>query len=480
MKAKKWACIATAAVMTASLAAIFAGCGDTDADKLTVTWYNGRNELKKEEVESGAKVTDWTPTRDGYEFKGWYEEASLSTKFDFNKAITENTSIYSSWLKTEYVADSNEYYAIGTGAGTLKDSGWSHAPESAALHFTKNEAVTNANEYTVELSMYAGDRFQITPGSWSTGRAGIGNFEGVEYADFEVGQNPYKPDVAGTAADQDYAVVKNDKGEVVFHGGNENGDAATNWNIIVTEGHDGKYKFTYHTYPGQEGNNYITWELKEALQPMAETHKMYLVGTYKENVSDWQDPATDRIYFNKNEDGTFSYFLTVTSAMFPSWGDGEHAEVKIKNEISGSDYGDNGGSANIKLGEGTWCITYNPDGNKVAYAKCDYYVVGTFLDGTNAVNFSVKDGVTPKLTTADNGATYTVTFTAEDVTGNSAYSWMKDQNKPGVCAIKVVFGCDLGIKDWFADNAHNGDNFYLTAGEHTVTLTVDGGAVTVS
>lgn len=479
MKAKKWACIATAAVMTASLAAIFAGCGDADADKLTVTWYDSRKVLDTTEVKSGDKVTEWTPEKDGYEFKGWYAEASLTTKFDFNKAITENTSVYSSWLKTEYVEDTNTYYAIGTGAGTLKDSNWVHSPESKTLYLTKNDKVTNANEYTIKLTMYAGDRFQIAPGSWTVGRAGIGNIEGAEYADFAEGVNPYNPEGSGTAADKDYAVVKNDKGEVVFHGGNENDDASTNWNIIVTEGHDGVYIFTYHTYPGQEGNNYITWELDDPLDPLTETHKMYLVGTYNtEDASTWQDPATDRIYFNKNENGTFSYFLTVTSDMYPTWGDGAHAEFKIKNEIGGADYGVDGGSANIQLEAGTWCITYNPDGNKVAFAKCEYYVVGTFLDGTNAVNFAVKDGVTPKLTTSDDGATYTVTFTAVDVTANSAYSWMTEQGKDGVCAVKVVYGCELGIKDWYS--AAGGDNFYLSAGEHTVTLTVDGGAVTVS
>lgn len=482
MKAKKWACIATAAVMTASLAAIFAGCGDEDADKLTVTWYQGREVLKTEKVESGSKLTEWTPTRDGYEFKGWYAEQSLSTKFDFSKEIKENTEVYSSWLKAEYVPDTNTYYLIGTGAGTMKDSNWSHAPTAEDLKFVKNAEVTTANEFTVTISMYAGDRFQITPGSWSTGRAGIGNIEGVEYADFAEGENPYKPDNSGTAADQDYAVVKNSKGEVVFHGGNENGDAFTNWNIVLTEGHDGKYKFTYHTYPGQEGNNYITWELVEALEPLKETHKMYLVGTLNaEDPSTWQDPAENKMYLKKNEDGTFSIFVTVTEANYPTWG-GEKKDsafVKVKNEIDGIDYGiGEKGKDNIALTEGTWCITYNPEGNVVKYAKCEYYVVGTFLDGTNQVNFAVKDGVTPKMTTADDGATYTATVTATDVT--NSYTWIKNENKPGVFAIKVVFGCELGIKDWFADNDNKGDNFYLAAGEHTVTLTVNGGKVTVS
>lgn len=484
MKAKKWACIATAAVMTASLAAIFAGCGDEDADKLTVTWYDNRTVIKTDKVDSGTKLTEWTPTKDGYEFKGWYAEASLTTKFDFNKTITENTEVYSNWLKAEYVADTNTYYVIGTGAGSLKNSNWSHAPTAEDLKFVKNAEVTTANEFTVTISMYAGDRFQITPGSWSTGRAGIGNIEGVEYADFEEGENPYIPDSAGTAADQDYAVVKNSKGEVVFHGGNENGDASTNWNIVLTEGHDGKYKFTYHTYPGQEGNNYITWELVEALEPLKETHKMYLVGTHAEGNKEWGvDDSTYKAdwYMNKNTDGTFSIFVTIDDTMFPSWGDGEHAYVKVKNEIGGSDYGVDGGKDNIALTEGTWCITYNPEGNVVKYAKCGYYITGTFLDSEgNAVNESVKIGVTPEMTTTDNGATYTAKVTAVDVTSNGSYSWIANEGKPGVFAIQVSFGCELGIKEKYKDKDNGGDNFYLAAGEHTVTFTVATGKVTVS
>lgn len=467
MKAKKWACIATAAVMTASLAAIFAGCGEEDAKKLTVTWYDGRAVLKTDNVESGTKVTDWTPTKDGYEFKGWYAEASKSTKFDFTKAITEDTSVYSDWLKMEYVEDTNTYYAIGTGAGTMKASNWVHSPESKDLYFTKNDKVTNANEYTIELALYAGDRFQIAPGGWTVGRAGIGNIEGVEYADFAEGQNPYKPDVAGTAADKDYAIVKNDKGEVVFHGGNENNDASTNWNIVVTEGHDGVYIFTYHTYPGQEGNNYITWKLDDTktLEPITETHKMHIIG----GMNGWDNAHPENLIAMKKDGSVWTGFFTTE----------EEVEFKVFNSINGDWIGNP--SDNFKAeAAGTYCVSYSEDTNKATFAKCEYYVVGTFLDGTNAVNFCVKDGVTPKMATSDDGATYTVTFTAADVTGNNAFSWMTEQSKPGVCAVKVVFGCELGIKDWYSDNEHGGDNFYLTAGEHTVTLTVDGGVVTVS
>lgn len=465
MKAKKWACIATAAVMTASLAAIFAGCGE---DKVTVTWYDGRTVIQTDKVESGSKITEWTPEKDGYEFKGWFAEASKTEKFDFSKPITADTDVYSSWLKVEYTADTNEYYLVGTGAGDMKASNWDQTTAKEGLTFVKDTSVTDKNVFNVTITLYAGDQFQICHGGAWDGQMGIGAVEGATKNE------------NAAETDANYYEAKNADGDVVFCGSKGFGDDPVGWNAVLADGQDGRYKITLTTYPGQESNNVITWELVEKLEPMAETHKMYLVGTYNaEDASTWQDPATDKLYLDKLEDGTFRTFITVTEANYPTWDNEkkDSAFIKVKNEISGKDYGVDGGAENIPLTAGTWCITYNPEGDVVKFAKCEYYLVGTFLDGEAAVNFSVKDGVTPKLTTADDGATYTATLTATDVTGNSNYSWIADQNKPGVFAIKVVFGCELGIKDWYAQA--DGDNFYLAAGEHTVTFTVDGSTVTV-
>ena len=40
-----------------------------------------------------------TPTRDGYFFKGWYEDAEFTTEFNFNARQTGNKDIYARWLK---------------------------------------------------------------------------------------------------------------------------------------------------------------------------------------------------------------------------------------------------------------------------------------------------------------------------------------------------------------------------------------------
>ena len=124
---------------------------------------------------------------------------------------------------------------------------------------------------------------------------------------------------------------------------------------------------------------------------------------------------------------------------------------------------------------------YTVEGNKVEVEKCDYYIVGTLLDGEgNAVNYAVKEGVSPALVAGEDG-TYSVDFVAYDATGCNDYSWMTQQGKTdanGVAAIisiKVVYGSSLGIKDWYS--AEGGDNWYLSAGTYTVTLA--DGAVTV-
>lgn len=178
-------------------------------------------------------------------------------------------------------------------------------------------------------------------------------------------------------------------------------------------------------------------------------------------------PSTDK--------STWTGFITITEAMYEDWTatDASNplgvkcAALKIFNSVNSQYYSPNGN--NVFLTAGTYAFKYTVEGDKVEYQKCEYYVVGTFVDAENkAVNFAVKEGVTPKL-----DANLSATFTATDVTALGDYSWIASQNKPGVMAVKVVLGCELGIKDWYSDDANNGDNFYLSAGQHTITLTFD-------
>ena len=473
--------IALIAVLVLSVAC-FASCGnggeDEGGDKVTVSWYQGSKLLKEEEIDKGSKVTSWEPTAEGKTFDGWYSEASCTIAFDFDKAINEDVDIFAKFKSDEHVEDTNEYYLIGTGAGDMKASAWSHtAPD--ALKLVKKD-VAGANVYEVTIKMYAGDRFQICYGSWD-GQQGIGIFEGAAYAD---GINPNKPaEGAVTAADEKYAEVKNADGEVVFIGGDENNNSFKNWNAILNEGHDGIYKFTLTTYPNAGDYNKVTFELVEAIDPMTETHNMHFIGT----MNDWSETYEEgELALTASDDkATWSGFITITEDDYADWTldeDGNTwAAIQVYNVVDDQYYGVGGAGQNILLSAGTYAVKYTVEGNKVEVEKCDYYIVGTLLDGEgNAVNYAIKEGVSPALVAGEDG-TYSVDFVAYDATGCNDYSWMTQQGKTdangvdAIISIKVVYGSSLGIKDWYS--AEGGDNWYLSAGTYTVTLAE--GAVTV-
>ncbi len=449
-----------------------------DDGKVTVTWYDGSTELRSERVEKGSTLTSWTPEKDGHTFLGWFAEASKTDAFDFATVINEDTDIFAAFRSDAHVVDETAYYVIGTGAGDMKESNWDHASSQASetLSFVKDTTITNANVYTVTIKMYAGDRFQVChDGSWD-GQQGIGHIVGAEYCD---GVNEYDGQTY-TAADKKVACVKNAENEVVFTGSDEYNKSFEVWNIVLADGQDGIYKFTYTTYPGQAGNNTLTWELVEAIEPMAQTHDMYLVGTLKEGDDVWQDDATveDRKLTKSADGSTWTIVVTITEEMYPTWGDGEHAYVKVKNAISGSDYGI--GGENIALAAGSYIITYKVEDNSITVQAEDpaYYIVGTLVGADNAiVNFVINTEVCPKLTLNETTGLYEATINVADVTTLSEYSWLATQ-EAGIFAIQVVYGTSAGVTDWYGIG-ENGDNLYFAEeGVYNITFNAETGEIT--
>ncbi len=439
-----------------------------DANKVTVSWYQGSKLLKEEKIEKGSKVTSWTPEAENKTFTGWYAEASLTQAFDFDKAIEADTDIFAAFKSDEYVEDTNSYYLIGTGSGDMLKANWDHVNAEANLTMTK-ENVAGANVYSIVLTMYAGDMFQICYGGNWDGQVGIGLIEGAEYCD---GVN-FNDNMTYTAADKKVAQVKNADGEVVFIGSDEYNKGYEVWNAKLAEGMDGKYKITYTTYPNASAYNKITFELIEKIEPMTVTHSMHFVGEF--NSWNASDENTD-FHMNEADDkATWSGFVTVTAEDLAADGD---VQFKVVNQIGQGWYSPDG--ENIILDEaGVYAVKYTVEGNKVEIAKCEYYLVGTFVDGEGkAVNFAVKDGVTPSLTVADGVATGTLVAT--DVTAMGDYTWIADQDKPGVFAIKVVYGSELGVANWYGDETNGGDNWYVAAGTYTVSFNIEAETVTIT
>ncbi len=66
----------------------------------TVTFnVDGGSEIKSQTVKEGAKAEKpaTNPTKEGYEFEGWFSDTAKTTAFDFNTVIKADTTIYAKW-----------------------------------------------------------------------------------------------------------------------------------------------------------------------------------------------------------------------------------------------------------------------------------------------------------------------------------------------------------------------------------------------
>lgn len=99
--------------------------------RLTVSYnlnYENGPSAKTVTVNSGDKVfpPEFMPVREGYVFKGWYEDESCEYEADFSQAINYDTVFYAGWEKAEApAAKSNTSGLVGAyaGAGVVAAAG---------------------------------------------------------------------------------------------------------------------------------------------------------------------------------------------------------------------------------------------------------------------------------------------------------------------------------------------------------------------
>ena len=88
----------------------------------TVTFEsNGGSAVASQTVANGSKATKPSdPTRDGFTFGGWYQDATLSVAFDFDTTITTNVKVYAKWTEN---ASGTVYYTVVSGGNGSFDIG---------------------------------------------------------------------------------------------------------------------------------------------------------------------------------------------------------------------------------------------------------------------------------------------------------------------------------------------------------------------
>lgn len=279
--------------------------------------------------------------------------------------------------------------------------------------------------------------------------AEVGEEDEVKYAAVQVYNNILKDGKHATytlADSTDYPVVKYDPNYAPAYPEGTGMD----FNLLPV----GKYTISYD----QKTN---------AVTIVAGTHDMYFIGSF----NNWT--RADENYKLTEKDGVWTGHITVTKA---------NTELQLFNALASNDgeaFIPPTGSGNLTLQPGTYAFKFTYDketGNKVEYEKCDYYVVGTFVDAdNNVVNFgSFKKDVNPVLTETETANVYTAEVVVTDVSGVDGYGWIK----PHIFALKCLFGSELlgavSNSHWYGPAG--GDNIMLDAGGTyvvTLTLTVD-------
>lgn len=73
-----------------------------DINKYTVQFVSDYGSFADQPIKHGGTIDTGKltiPKVEGYTFDGWYTDATYSTKFDFTKPITSNTTVYAKWEK---------------------------------------------------------------------------------------------------------------------------------------------------------------------------------------------------------------------------------------------------------------------------------------------------------------------------------------------------------------------------------------------
>lgn len=158
---------------------------ETEVQTYVVTFYDsdGTTVLDIVEVEEGALLEEYVPEKEGYIFTGWFATPQMSHRFDFEAAVTQDTSVFAGFVS--YVEDTRTFAILGSGKSpVLMESSWGSVIGDAQT--MQKEENSEANIYTITLDLEAGDEFQFAMNSAWEDQRGYGYLDtitqdGVEY-----------------------------------------------------------------------------------------------------------------------------------------------------------------------------------------------------------------------------------------------------------------------------------------------------------
>lgn len=409
MKKSLLALLAIGAAVTMTLGLAACGGGNTH----TVTFMDGDTVLKTEEVEDGATVEEYTPTKDGgYEFVDWFATPSKNHEYDFSTPITDDVTIYAGF--TLFKDDTREFYVLGSGTSELLfTSDWG-AVITDAHKMTKADG---KNEYSITMDLKEGDQFQFALDSEWSNKRGYGYLDTLTMAD----------------------------GTEVFSGeGSPYDDSAKGSNIVCE--YSGNYTLTLHTYPNEDyyntaGEGYtedrkeiynigtydkITWVRNgDVINDTVTITDFYIKGAGTTNWADMYNSNTQMVnnggtytmsvYLKEDDQFMFTSRVTKIEDGETTYSTGsEYIKAENLDEASAAYVGGETGNMTA-LASGTYTFTYDSDAKTLSVAfdatavpaAYDYYIDGTF-DGNNYGDFITSPDEFKMTETAEGSGVYTI------------------------------------------------------------------------
>lgn len=165
-KFKKILLTAAFAVTALSVTSVAACKGDTDAKKFALSFEtNGAASIAQENKEEGSKYTLPTPSRDGYEFEGWYTDASFSGSPVTEITVSADVKFYAKWAKLLTLTLNADGGTLGTTTLTVKEGASIYdavknlVPEKTGLTFGAwfdgDNEITSSSLMTADTTLVA-------------------------------------------------------------------------------------------------------------------------------------------------------------------------------------------------------------------------------------------------------------------------------------------------------------------------------------
>lgn len=141
---------------------------DDSDTKHTVTFVlndgtDGAYELQTVTNNKLAKQPLVDPSRKGYKFEGWYDDETMTNKYDFSTPVTGNITLYAGWGNPE---TSDGLYSSQSGGGTT------YSVSSLKINGNKVETVVNVNSPSIlVVRFYNAEGYFDDSNNWSTDTA---------------------------------------------------------------------------------------------------------------------------------------------------------------------------------------------------------------------------------------------------------------------------------------------------------------------